>query len=65
MNFKIFSHANQHGKRWYFHARARNGETIFPSEGYHNHGDCRATVEKIKIEAAAATIDDSEYERNR
>lgn len=58
MRFRIFSRANQYGRRWYFHGRADgNHEIICRGEGYHNLDDCIATVNQIKAEAADAPID--------
>lgn len=66
MRFKIFSHSNQHGRRWYFHARAGgNHEIVLRSEGYHNHADCVATVDEIRRDAGNASLDDSEHENER
>lgn len=58
MRFKIFPRANQHGRRWYFHARADgNNEIILRSEGYHNLADAQSAVALIQAEAADATVD--------
>lgn len=57
MRFVIFPRANQHGRRWYFHARADgNNEIVLRSEGYHNLADAQATVALIRTEAARSPV---------
>ena len=54
MTFHIFQRRTLSGKRWYFNARARNGEIILQSEGYRNQADALATIALIRTEAAGA-----------
>ncbi len=57
MRFKIYSRLTLLGRRWYFNARARNGEIILQSEGYRHKDDAVSTVALIRTEAAASPTD--------
>lgn len=65
MRFLIFSRFTLFGRRWYFHARGRNGEIILQSEAYRNHADCISSVHLIRAKAASAAIDDLEWSKTQ
>jgi uncharacterized protein YegP (UPF0339 family) len=44
-------------KEWRWRLKAKNGQIIATSgEGYKNHSDCRAMIDKIKAHASSANI---------
>lgn len=44
MRIELFPRYTLRGKRWYFRVKAKNGEIIATSEGYHNLADARKTA---------------------
>lgn len=54
--FEIFRGSNN---QYYFRLRAKNGEIILQSEGYHNKVDCKNGTDSVKRNAP----NDSRYER--
>lgn len=55
MNIEVFR-SGIIRKQWYFRFRARNGQIVAQSEGYHNKQDCINTANSIKRRAADAQI---------
>lgn len=56
MTFTLFQRRTLKGRRWFFNARAGNGEIILQSEGYRNFDDAMATIALIRTEAASAPV---------
>jgi len=40
-------HVFQSGDGWYFHAKAANGEIVFPSQRYETKDSAQETAEKL------------------
>jgi uncharacterized protein YegP (UPF0339 family) len=56
LKIEIFPRRGVFGKRWYFRVKAKNGEIVATSEGYHNRADCKATATLLRDELGASSI---------
>lgn len=56
MKIHIFRRFTWRGYRWYFHARGKNGEIVFASEGYMRRESAVKTVKLIKGEIPHAPV---------
>lgn len=56
MKIRLFQRLGLKGRKWYFHARARNGEILMSSEAYRNRQDALDTINLLKREFADAPI---------
>ncbi len=57
MKIEIYRRLTLRGKRWFFRVRARNGEIIAVSEGYHNLADVHETVGVIMLQSGFAKVE--------
>lgn len=48
MKIELFPRLTWRGKRWFFRVKAKNGEIIATSEGYHNLADARKTAQLLR-----------------
>lgn len=56
MRFELFRRLTLRGLRWFWRLKAKNGETVAQSEGYHNKEDALETIDLIQNLPASTQI---------